>query len=61
MGIVIDVSSEGHFFGVNILEASEEYMVVRVIKILPFTRDVIVMSMQHGYLVLSNTIGKTIL
>ena len=43
MEIVIDVSLEGHFLGVDILEASKEYMVVRVSEILSFARDLIVM------------------
>ena len=50
-----------NFFGVNIPEAFEEYIVVRMTKILPFTKDLILMPVLHGYLVLSNTINKTVL
>ena len=60
IGIVINVFPKVKFHGMNILEASEEYM-VRVTEILPFAKDLIVMLVQHDYLVLFDTINKTVL
>ena len=61
MRIVIDVSPKGHLLGVDILETSKEYMVVRVTKILPFAKDLIVILMQHDCLVLTNIVSKMVL
>ena len=61
IGIVIDASLKGKFLGMDIPKASEEYMVVRVIKILPFAKDIFVMLLQHDCLVLSNIVNKVVL
>ena len=49
-------------FGVDIPEASKEYMVVGVTEILSFAKDIFVMLVQHDSMVLSNyTINKMVL
>ena len=58
MIIMINVFSKGHWLGVDILEASDEYLVVHVIEILPFAKDLIVMLAQHGCLVLVDIVSK---